>query len=162
MPITRAKKQEILASLTKALKEAASVVFVNFHGLPVSEASEMRRGLSGEGVSYTVAKKTLASKAMKEAGILGEAPALEGELGLAYGNDLTAPARGIYGFQKKYEGKLSILGGVFEGKFLGKEEMLSIAQIPSQKTLYAQFVNLINSPLQGLAVALKAIAEKKA
>jgi ribosomal protein L10 len=39
--------------------------------------------------------------------------------------------------------------------------MESIALIPSQKTLYAQFVNIINSPIQGFVVALNAIAEKK-
>jgi ribosomal protein L10 len=64
-------------------------------------------------------------------------------------------------FQKKFENKVSILGGVFEGKFMDKESMLSIAAIPSQKTLYAQFVNLINSPIQGLVIGLNAIAEKK-
>jgi ribosomal protein L10 len=39
--------------------------------------------------------------------------------------------------------------------------MMAIALIPSQQTLYAQFVNVINSPIQGLVVALSKIAEKK-
>ena len=44
---------------------------------------------------------------------------------------------------------------------MSKEEMMAIALIPSQQTLYAQFVNVINSPIQGLVMALDAVAKKK-
>ncbi|MEK7535674.1 MAG: 50S ribosomal protein L10 [Patescibacteria group bacterium] len=161
MPVSRTKKKEILEALTGALSKAASVVFVNFHGLGVLDAMAMRKSLRSEGVSYSVAKKTLVRKALESAKISGEVPTLPGELAVAYGADLTAPARGVLSFQKKFENKVSILGGVFEGKFMDKEAMLSIAAIPSQKTLYAQFVNLINSPIQGLVIALNGLAEKK-
>jgi len=43
---------------------------------------------------------------------------------------------------------------------MSKEEMVAIAAIPSQQTLYAQFVNIINSPIQGLVMSLDAIAKK--
>ncbi len=162
MAISREKKKEILENLKKMAKEAASVVFVNFHGLSVSDSTIMRKGLHNKGVSYVVAKKTLASKVFKDTKIEGEEPILEGELGLAFGSDSVAPARETYTFQKKYEGKLSILGGIFEKRFIGKEEMISLAQIPPQEVLYAQFVNLINSPIQGLVIALDAITQKKA
>ena len=162
MAISREKKKEILESLKKMAKEAVSVVFVNFHGLSVSDATEMRKGLRGKGVSYVVAKKTLASKAFKDVKIEGEEPVLEGELGIVFGSDSIEPARETYTFQKKYEGKLSILGGVFEKRFIGKEEMTFLAKIPPQEVLYGQFVNLINSPIQGLVIALDAIAQKEA
>jgi large subunit ribosomal protein L10 len=161
MPVSRTKKKEILETLTVALSKAASVVFINFHGLGVLDAMAMRKSLRKEGVSYSVAKKTLVRKALESAKVAGDIPALPGELAVAYGEDLTTPAREVLSFQKKFENKVSILGGVFEGKFMDKESMLSIAAIPSQKTLYAQFVNLINSPIQGLVIGLNAIAEKK-
>ena len=47
-------------------------------------------------------------------------------------------------------------------KFMSKEEMMGIALIPSQKTLHAMFVNVINSPIQGFVMALDQIAKKKA
>ena len=56
---------------------------------------------------------------------------------------------------------MSIIGGIFEGKFLGGPAMMEIAMIPSRETLYAQFVNLINSPIQRFAVVLDAIANSK-
>ncbi|HZS43130.1 MAG TPA: 50S ribosomal protein L10 [Candidatus Paceibacterota bacterium] len=161
MPISKNKKQEILKKVTDAVKTAKSVVFVNFHGLGVADSTAVRRELRSKGVNYMVAKKTLTKKALEGEKFEGEMPLLEGELGLAFGDDLLSPAREIYEFQKKFDQKLSILGGIFEGKYKGKEEMLSIASIPPLQTLYAQFVNIINSPIAGLVVSLNAIADKK-
>ena len=161
MALSKDKKKEILESLTKTFKEAVSVVFVNFHGVNVNDATLMRRDLKKEGVSYIVAKKTLVRKALEGQKAEGSIPELVGELGIAYSSDPISPARGIYAFQKKLDNKIAILGGIFEGKFVLKDEMVAIAQIPSQQTLYAQFVNLINSPIQGLVIALNEIAETK-
>ncbi len=161
MAITKAKKQEIVAKVKDILSASKSVVFVNFHKLPVSESTAIRQELRSKDVSFTVAKKTLTKRALAEASYAGEMPSLEGELALVYSADLLAPAREIFDFQRKLDGRVSILGGVFDGMFKTKAEMETIASIPSQKTLYAQFVNIINSPIQGLVIALNAIAEKK-
>lgn len=164
MAVSKEKKAEILANL-KEISKVPTLVFVNFKGVNVLKLSEIRKKLRAEKVKYTVAKKTLTRKALAETSIAGEMPALEGELGIAYmesGNDdITSPARGVYGFQKELQGAFNIIGGVFDGKYKSKEEMLAIAEIPSMQTLRAQFVNLINSPIQGLAIALDAIAQKK-
>jgi len=161
MAISKTKKEDILGKLTDIAK-SPSVVFVNFHGLPVTESSELRQTLRDKGVSYYVAKKTLAKKAFNNASIEGEIPALDGEIAIAYGDDLIAPAREVFEFQKKFTDKVTIVGGVFEKVFKSKSEMTAIAEIPDLTTLRGMFVNLINSPIQGFAVALNAIAEKKA
>ena len=67
----------------------------------------------------------------------------------------------MFFFQKKFENKVSLQGGVFEGKFIGVEEVKALALIPPLQTLRAQFVNLLNSPLQGLVMALDGVAKKK-
>lgn len=161
MAINKAKKNEIVESVKDVLGKAKTVVFVNFHKLPVKETTEIRKGLRSKDLGYLVAKKTLTKIALNGASIKGDMPVLEGELALVYGEDIIAPAREIYDFQKKLDGRLSVLGGIFDGMYKSKEEMVTIASIPSQQTLYAQFVNLINSPIQGLVLALNAIAEKK-
>ena len=161
MAINREKKGEILSKLKKIVKDSASIVFINFHALPVTDSSQVRKALREKGVGYTVAKKSLTKKALSEAGFEGTMPELPGELGIVYGTDPIEGARGVYEFQKKLEKKIQIVGGVFENKFMNQSEMLVISQIPSLKTLHAQFVNLINSPIQGLVVGLKAIADKK-
>lgn len=161
MAINKEKKGEILYKLKKIVKDSASVVFINFHSLPVTESSNIRKSLRAKGIGYTVAKKTLTKKALSEGGIGGTMPELPGELGIVYGTDPIEGAREVYEFQKKLDKKIQIVGGVFENKFMSQAEMLVVSQIPGMKTLQAQFVNLINSPIQRLVIGLNAIAEKK-
>ena len=159
--ITKVQKKELIDKAAKALKGSKSVVFANFRHLIVADDMAMRRALRKEGVGYLVVRKTLAKIALKEAGIGGTMPEFIGELAMVYGDDLTAPAREFFTFQKKYKDNVKIVGGIFEGKYMSAEEMTAIAMIPSQKTLYSQFVNLINSPIQRFAVVLDAIAKTK-
>ncbi len=161
MARTKVQKKEIIEQLKTIMDGAKSLVFVNVHGLKVSDSTIMRRALRAEGVSFFVAKKTLTSIALKDKGYTGTQPELVGEFGLAYGTDLVAPARGVYEFQKKYKDNVAIVGGVFENAFMDKEQMTVIASIPPVKTLYSMFVNVINSPIQGLVIALDQIAQKK-
>ncbi len=162
MAITKEKKKEITHKIEGIIKDSKSLVFVNFHGLPVSDMTTMRGTLREKGLGMFVTKKTLAKRAMNDAKLEGELPELPGELALAYGADLLAPAREVFEFQKKHKEALTILGGVFEGRYMDKTQMMDIALIPPLQTLYGQFVNLINSPLQRFAVALDQIAQKKA
>ncbi|MFA5934427.1 MAG: 50S ribosomal protein L10 [Candidatus Paceibacterota bacterium] len=161
MPITKGKKKELVEKIVEAIKGSKSVVFVNFRHLIVADDMAMRKALRKEGVGYLVVRKTLAKIAFKEAGVVGDMPEIVGELAMVYGDDLTAPARELYSFQKKYKDNVKIVGGIFEGKYMSLEEMVAIAAIPSQKTLYAQFVNLINSPISRFAIVLNQIALKK-
>jgi large subunit ribosomal protein L10 len=147
--------------LKKIVKDSSSVVFINFHALPVTESSAIRKTLREKGIGYTVAKKSLTRKALSEGGIAGTMPEMPGEMGIVYGTDPIEGAREVYAFQKKLDKKIQIVGGVFEGKFLNMADMLTVAQIPGLQTLHAQFVNLINSPIQGFVIALNAIAEQK-
>ena len=160
MAKTKEQKKESLAIIVKLIKEAkdiGSIALVKFGGLTVIEATKFRRKLRAEGVSYLVTKKTLANKALAESGVIGEIPVLGGQIGLAWGADQIAPARGVYEFQKQSEKKVELLGGIFEGRFMNREEMSEIAVIPPRQTLYAQLVNVINSPIQGLVIALSKI-----
>ena len=161
MAISKAKKGEVVKKLRAAFKEAKSLVFVNFRGLKVADATSMRRALKSLGVSYTVAKKTLTKLALEGEKFKGIEPALEGELALAWGEDLVAPAREIYSFQKKFPESLKIMGGVFEGRFMTAIEMEEIAKIPTLEVLRGMFVNIINSPIQRLAVVLNEISKTK-
>lgn len=162
MALTKQKKEEIVRDLEEKMKGAKSIVFVNFHKLPVSDATALRKSLRAEGVGYRVAKKTLIKRAIGSIKVEGDMPSLEGEVAIAYGEDLVAPAREVYNFQKNHKENIRILGGVFESRYMSEAEMLSIATIPPIKTLYAQFVNLINSPIQRFAVVLDQIAKSKA
>ena len=160
MAITKARKEEILSKLGSIKQDASTLVFVGFRGLPVADSSAMRRQLRDNGVGYFVAKKTLIDRALKGA-YEGEVPTLEGEVAIAYSEDAIASAQQVREFEKKYKDSISILGGVFGGAYKSKEEMTEIASIPPLPVLRGMFVNIINSPIQGLVIGLNAIANKK-
>jgi large subunit ribosomal protein L10 len=161
MAIKKGKKEEICKKVKDVVDDFSTVVFVNFHGLNVIDTTQLKSSLREDDSFYLVAKKSLVNRVLQDSSIKGEIPELDGELALAYSKDQIAPARGVFDFQKKHKEKISILGGIFEGAYVDKDKMSSIAQIPSLLTLRAQFVNLINSPIQGLVIALNQIAEKQ-
>jgi large subunit ribosomal protein L10 len=135
-------------------------VFVNFNGMTVADTTAMRETLKAEGVQYFVAKKTLMKRAFADA-FEGDMPALEGEIAIAYSADAILPAQQIKEFAGKYKDNISIVGGVFQGVYKDAVEMTEIASIPALPVLRGMFVNVINSPIQGLVLGLNAIADKK-
>jgi large subunit ribosomal protein L10 len=161
MALTRDKKSAILQKLKGVVKSAQSIAFVNFHGLSVGAADELRKNLREQGVNYSVAKKTLVRLALTDSEVSGELPDLPGEIAIAYGDDLITPAKGVFDFGKKNKDAVKIVGGVFEGRFMNAEEMIAVAKIPGLESLYGMFVNVINSPIQGLVVVLDAVAKSK-
>ncbi len=161
MPITLDKKKELVAGLEKSLKTANSVVFVKFDKLTVADVNTLRRNLQKEGVGYVVAKKTLLKRALGTESIAGDMPEMPGQVAMAYSDDLLAPAREVFAFQKGHKDNIAIVGGVFDGKYMNASEMMSIATIPPLQTLRGMFVNLINSPIQRFAVVLDQIALAK-
>ena len=161
MALTRAKKAELIASYSEALKGANSAVYVKFKGLSVADTSKLRSELFGENTHYTVVKKTLWKRATDAAGIKGEAPVTGEELAVVYGKDLLTPARISYEFSKAHKDTFSILGGIFEGQFKSQKEMLSIATIPPREVLLSQLAYLLKSPITKLAVGLGEVAKTK-
>ena len=172
MAKTKQQKVEMVQKLSDALKSATSTVFVGFTGLNVADETAMRRSLRGEKVIYTVVKKSLMKRALDGLGHKHADVPLEGELAVAYGggNDVTAAARLVHEFGKKFKNplargaqasKLTILGGIFEGIMVGQGAMQEIAMIPPLDTLRGMFANIINSPRQRFAIALSEVAKTK-
>lgn len=168
MAQTKQQKVEIVKNLQEAFKNAATTVFVHFKGVSIDEETTMRRELRSAQVKYTVAKKTLMRRALQALGHDDSAFPLEGEVAVALGgnDDATAPARLMHEYGKKFIGpnkavKISILGGLFEGKLVDQAMMREIATIPSMLGLRGMFANVINSPRQRFAIALSEVAKTK-
>lgn len=161
MAISKDKKKEIVSSFETIIKDAQSIVFVQFSKLTVKDANSLRRKLQASGIGYKVGKKTLLKRVLSAQGYTGTLSELPGEIAIAYGTDALAPARELYEFAREHKGAVSIVGGVFEGSYKSKEEMLAIATIPPLQTLRGMFVNIINSPIQRFAIALNQISLKK-
>lgn len=161
MAITKEKKEAILEKLSRIASGEGTRVFVNFHGLTVSEAGNLRKGLREKGVEYFVAKKTLIRKAFQGGRTEGEMSALPGEAAIAWSDDPLLAAQEIFAFTRTLKDRFSIQGGVFEGKFADAEFMTTLAMIPPKPVLLGQFVFSLNSPIQQFAMALHEIAKSK-
>lgn len=160
--LLKSKKEEIIKNLEGAIKESKSLVFVNFHGLKVSDETMLRRELRKGGVEYKVSRKTLLARALKGKAE-GEIPKLDGEVAIAYSKDEIAGPREVFNFQKANKSKgvvLNILGGIFEGKFITGEKMIEVAMIPSREVLLSKLAFLLKSPIQRLAIAVNEVAKK--
>ena len=173
MALTKEKKVAIVSKLDDALATSGGVVFVNFHGLSVAEATKLRGEMKKLGVGYTVAKKTLLKRALAAKGYTGELPALDGEVAIAYSLDQVAPAKSAHTFAKKNEGKFALLGGILDGRYLSAVEAKTLAAIPGREQLYGQLVSVLVGPMRGLVtvasglqrglvIALSEVAKKKA
>ena len=161
MALKKEKKVEIAVTLDKALVDAQSVVFIKFDKLKVKDVNELRRSLQKDGIGYYVSKKTLLKRALATKGVTGDMPELAGQIAMAYGTDLLAPAREVYAFAKTHKENISIVGGVFEGRYMDKAEMEKVATIPSREVLLSQIAYLLKSPMQRLAIAVSAVAGTK-
>lgn len=161
MALTKQKKAELLNDFDMIVKNNASIVFVHARGLSVADTNIVRDALHANAGGYKVVKKTILKRALDAAGISGDMPNLDGEIAIAYSSDLTTPAREVWNVAQKMGDKLSMAGGVFEGRYMDKAEITAIATIPATPVLRGMFLNVINSPIQGLVIALSKIAEKK-
>jgi large subunit ribosomal protein L10 len=160
MAITKEKKQSIVASFSEIIAGANSIAFVQFDKLTVANGIALRRKLRAAGVGYKVGKKTLLKRVLEAQGYTGALPELPGEIAIAYSTDALAPIREIYDFQKTNKDIITLVGGIFEGSYKNKEDIMVIATIPPLQTLRGMFVNIINSPIQRFVIALDQIAQK--
>ena len=162
MAISRTKKEAVIERLKSIFDTAQTIVFVQFDKVTADEANVLRGVCADEDVGYFVAKKTLIRKAFADSSFGGALPDMEGEVALAYGDDILAPARVMGEQSKVLDERLVIVGGVFEKVLVSQEKMQSIAAIPPLETLYAQFLTVIRAPVQGFASVLGQIADTKA
>ena len=153
-------KQPIVQEISEQIKDAQSVVVVDYRGLTVAEDTQLRKQLREAGVAYKVYKNTLVNFAIKGTDFESLSDVLEGPNAFAISTtDATAPARVIAKFAKTAPA-LEIKAGVVEGTLYDADGMKAIATIPSREELLSKFLGSIQSPITNFARVIKQIAEK--
>ena len=153
-------KAPIVQEISDSIKDAQSVVVVDYRGLTVAEDTQLRKQLREAGVSYKVYKNTLVSRAVEGTEFESLRDSLEGPNAFAVSTeDATAPARVLAEFAKKAP-NLEIKAGVVEGTFYDAEGMKAIASVPSREVLLSKLLGSLQSPITNLARVLNQIAEK--
>lgn len=162
MAVTRAKKTEQLQELKEKWQKSQSVMFAHYIGMTVSDVSALRSKLRESKAEMKVAKKTLmqlAAQELKQPEIAEEM--LDGAVACIFSyEDALSGAQIAFKFSKDHP-QVELIGGVFEGKLLTKEEAVRIAKIPGKQQLLGMFAAMCNGPLSSFARGLSELAKQK-
>lgn len=153
-------KQPVIEEISAHIKDAQSVVLVDYRGLTVEQDTRLRKQLREAGITYKVYKNTMMNFAFKGTDFEPLTPYLEGPSAVAISNeDATAPARVLCNFAKEAN-KLEIKGGVVEGIAYDAKGIGEIAKIPSREELLSKLLGSLQSPITNMARVLNQLAEK--
>ena len=153
-------KQPIVEAIAEEIKDAQSVVLVDYRGLTVAQDTELRKQLREAGVVYKVYKNTMMKRAFEGTEFAGLEDCLEGPSAIAISkDDATAPARIICNFAKDAPA-LELKGGVVEGTVYDIAGLTELSKIPSREVLLSRLLGSMQSPIANFARVIKQIAEK--
>ena len=162
MAVTKAQKAEILTDLKEKLQKAKSIMFAHYIGMTVADVSELRGNLKKGNAEMKVAKKTLMKLATKELNMPEPSDEmLDGAVACIFSfEDPLTGAQIAFKFAKTHK-QVELIGGIFEGKMISKEEALAIAQIPGREGLLSMFAAMCIGPLSSFARGLSELAKMK-
>ena len=156
------EKQAVIDEIKGKLDRAQSAVVIDYLGITVKQADDMRKKLRDANVDYTVYKNSLVNRAIEGTKYEVLKDVLSGPSAFAFSyDDAIAPARVISGIIKEYK-KMDFKAGVIEGTFYDADGVKTIASLPSRDELIAKFMGSIQSPISKFARTLQAIADAKA
>jgi len=165
MALTKAQKTKQIDSVKEKIAKQKSIIFVDFAKVPSKDMFSLRKSLKEAGCDLKVAKKTLVRIAFGQASISfwnKIKASIPGQLALVFGiEDDIAPARITNIFAKKQE-NLKILGGIFENRFIDKERVLVLANIPTRNELLSRLVGSLSSSMASFVRVLDKIRQTKA
>jgi large subunit ribosomal protein L10 len=151
------QKAAAVAELTEDLKQAEAIFAVDYRGISVTQAAELRRRLTEADAVFRVVKNRLAKRAVADAGTEGVDELLVGPtaLTLIHGDAVIA-AKAIATFTREHR-VLEYKGGLMDGEALDADGFQAIARLPGLDVLHGQLVGLTASPLTGLVTGLNSM-----
>lgn len=154
------EKQAFVAELTAKIQGAVSGVVVDYSGISVADDTALRRKLREAGVEYAVVKNTLLKRAVDAAEMSELDSVLNGSTALALSDDYVAAAKILCEYA---EGKDSfkVKAGFMDGAVIDAAKVTELSKLPSKEGLLSMLLSVLNGPIRGLAVALKAVSEKE-
>ena len=157
------QKQATIENLETKFSSSKAAFLVNYQGMTVSQMKNLRFALDDKGGSLKVAKNRLARLALKDlSGCQGLDSLLVGQLAYVFAEgDMTSVAKVLSDFAKGND-KLKIVAGCSEAKVYDAKSVRAIAALPSREILLSQLCGVLSAPVVQFALAIKAVAEKKA
>ena len=157
--MNRDEKQAAVDEIGEQLEASSAVFVVDYRGISVPQAAELRGKLREADASFSVVKNRLAKRITADKGAEALDEHLVGPTALTYvKGDAVVAAKAIDGFTKEYE-ILVYKGGIMDGAPLGADEFKAIAKLPGVEVLHGQLVGLAASPLTGLVSSLNGLVQ---
>ena len=165
-------KLDMLAKVSESLEASKGLFVIDYRGLTVKEAEELRHSLRENGAVMKVYKNNIVKIALEKAGLPAIDDVLVGTTACVfYENDPVDAAKVVKEASKKFN-KLEFRGGITDGVVVNAEQAIAIADLPTLEELIAKFVGCISNPLsgivrvcngsaQGLVTALDALVDQK-
>lgn len=153
-------KKQVVEEIKAKISASKSVVLVDYKGLTVAEATELRNAFRKANVEYKVLKNTLVRRAFNELGVSNFDADLNGATAVAFGSDETGASKIVVENAKKLNEKLAPKSAYVNGEYVDKKGVEALAAIPSKDALYSMLAGTLSNFVRGLAVALNRVAEK--
>ncbi|MDR1087881.1 MAG: 50S ribosomal protein L10 [Coriobacteriales bacterium] len=150
------EKVKLVEQIKGDISGADAVWVVDYRGLTVKQAEDLRRRIRAEDAVYTIYKNTFTIRALQESELPDMGSILEGPSGFVFASgDPVATAKVLKQFARENP-ELSIKGGLFEGQVLSDKQVVAMADMPSREELIGQIVGMLASPLYEVIAALDA------
>ncbi len=155
------RKKEVVKQIREKFESAQSAVVVDYRGLTVADATELRNRFREANVEYKVYKNNLVKIAIKDTDYESLSGDLTGPNAVAFGiEDAVAPAKIIKEFAKTND-KLELKCGVVEKVYYDQAGILEIANLPSKEELIGRFMGSIKAPVSNFAYFLTNLAKER-
>ncbi|MCX6387230.1 MAG: 50S ribosomal protein L10, partial [Solirubrobacterales bacterium] len=152
--MNKAEKAVAIEEITAQIKESEAIFVVDYRGMTVPQAADLRGKLREADTSLRVVKNTLTIRAADAAGAEDLKPFLAGPTAIAFvRGDAALAAKEIAAVQKEHE-ILAFKGGTMGGRAISVEEVTALSKLPSRQVLIGQLVGLTAAPLVGLVRGL--------
>jgi large subunit ribosomal protein L10 len=170
--MNREQKSAVIDEIAGQIGDADAVFAVDYRGISVPQAAELRAQLRDVDATFRVVKNSLTERAADKAGADSLRELLDGPTAFTFvRGDAAVAAKAISDFARR-SGLMPFKGGLLDGRALTPEELQAIARLPAREVLHAQLVGTVAAPLTGLvrglgsligglAVALGQVREKK-
>jgi len=152
--MNREQKTAVIEEIAVEIQQSQAIFAVDYRGITVAQAAELRGKLRDADATLRVVKNTLTVRAADQAGAEGLKAMLKGPTALTFARgDAATAAKAVSDFARTSQ-LLPFKGGLMDGQALAPEQVSAIARLPSRDILNAQLVNIVASPLTGLVTSL--------
>ena len=158
--MNREQKAVAVEEVATQIQESEAVFAVDYRGISVPQAAELRVKLSEAGARFRVVKNTLTQLSADKAGAESLKDLLEGPTAFTFvaadGGDVALAAKALAQFRRETE-LLDFKGGVMGGEAITAEQITALSRLPARDVLHQQLVAMVASPITGLVRGLNAL-----